>query len=221
MTINDNLFFFFQSRSPGASRKSSEVSFPGLPPGHTHHFSSLLIIILLNIMFIITMVIITKIISWFPFPDSPASSRKRTQSCTLAPVAQYAKWAFLLDYDLVQLAKWTLTDWFNMKPMLTPDSKWRFLVSSVGISATTATTWMRTMQTTWFTLNQAGAIETNKYSSYWKVWLLFLGFFFSQNKLWILFFPGWAAAAQARGKHRSQESNGQFFGWKKVIFPFY
>ena len=67
-----------QSRSPGASRKSSEVSFPGLPSNAGRHLNSsnhkqeLLLLII-------------------PLPDSPASSRKRTQSCSLAPVAQYAK----------------------------------------------------------------------------------------------------------------------------------
>ena len=55
-----------KGRSPAPSRKSSEVSFPGLPS---------------NV-------------------DSPASSRKRTQSCTLAPVAQYANYnSYNMDED--------------------------------------------------------------------------------------------------------------------------
>ena len=46
--------------------------------------------------------------------------------------------------------------------MLNTDSKWRDLVASARISATTATTWTRTMRTIWCTLSQAGAIETKR-----------------------------------------------------------
>ena len=76
-----------QSRSPGASRKSSEVSFPGLP-------SNAGLIIFPQMQVVISIPSNHKqelLLLIIPLPDSPASSRKRTQSCSLAPVAQYAK----------------------------------------------------------------------------------------------------------------------------------